>query len=103
MRISDYMQSRLSLLSVNDINDNNVESTNSGSVSFMDMLKEKLDDVNEKQIKADEATEAFISGDDVDIHELMLITEEAKMSLQLAVQVRNKLVEAYQEINKMQL
>ena len=29
MRISDYMQSRLSLLSVNDINDNNVESTNS--------------------------------------------------------------------------
>jgi flagellar hook-basal body complex protein FliE len=97
------MQSRLSLLSVNDINDNNVESTNSGSVSFMDMLKEKLDDVNEKQIKADEATEAFISGDDVDIHELMLITEEAKMSLQLAVQVRNKLVEAYQEINKMQL
>ena len=57
----------------------------------MDMLKEKLDDVNEKQIKADEATEAFISGDDVDIHELMLITEEAKMSLQLAVQVRNKL------------
>ncbi|SCN21302.1 Flagellar hook-basal body complex protein FliE [Clostridium sp. N3C] len=103
MRISDYMQSRLSLLSVNDINDNNVESTNFGSVSFMDMLKEKLDDVNEKQIKADEATEAFISGDDVDIHELMLITEEAKMSLQLAVQVRNKLVEAYQEINKMQL
>jgi flagellar hook-basal body complex protein FliE len=97
------MQSRLSLLSVNDINDNNVESTNFGSVSFMDMLKEKLDDVNEKQIKADEATEAFISGDDVDIHELMLITEEAKMSLQLAVQVRNKLVEAYQEINKMQL
>ncbi len=103
MRISDYMQSRLSLLSVNDINDNNVESTNFGSVSFMDMLKEKLDDVNEKQIKADEATEAFISGDDIDIHELMLITEEAKMSLQLAVQVRNKLVEAYQEINKMQL
>lgn len=103
MRISDYMQSRLSLLSVNDINDNNVESTNFGSVSFMDMLKEKLDDVNEKQIKADEATEAFISGDDVDIHELMLITEEAKMSLQLAVQVRNKLVEAYQEINRMQL
>jgi flagellar hook-basal body complex protein FliE len=49
------------------------------------------------------ATEAFISGEDLNIHEVMLITEEAKMSLQLAVQVRNKLVEAYQEINRMQL
>ena len=69
----------------------------------MDTLKEKLGEVNEKQIAADVATEAFISGEDIDIHEVMLITEEAKMSLQLAVQVRNKLVEAYQEINRMQL
>lgn len=103
MRVNDYLQSRLSLLSVNDNNNKNVEESNSNSLSFFDTLKEKLDEVNEKQIAADVATEAFISGDDIDIHELMLITEEAKMSLQLAVQVRNKLVEAYQEINKMQL
>ncbi|NLM36185.1 MAG: flagellar hook-basal body complex protein FliE [Clostridiales bacterium] len=103
MRVNDYLQSRLSLLSVNDNNNKNVEESNSNSLSFFDTLKEKLDEVNEKQIAADVATEAFISGDDIDIHELMLITEEAKMSLQLAVQVRNKLVEAYQEINRMQL
>ena len=102
MRVNDYLQSRLSLLSVNDNNNKNVEESNSNSLSFFDTLKEKLDEVNEKQIAADVATEAF-SSDDIDIHELMLITEEAKMSLQLAVQVRNKLVEAYQEINRMQL
>lgn len=103
MKINDYLQSRVSLLSVNDNKEKNVDESNSSSLSFFDTLKEKLDEVNEKQINADVATEAFISGEDVDIHELMLITEEAKMSLQLAVQVRNKLVEAYQEINRMQL
>jgi len=103
MKINDYLQSRLSLLSVNDNKDNNIEESSSNSMSFMDTLKEKLGEVNEKQIAADVATEAFISGEDIDIHEVMLITEEAKMSLQLAVQVRNKLVEAYQEINRMQL
>lgn len=103
MKINDYLQSRLSLLSVNDNKDNNIEESSSNSMSFMDTLKEKLGEVNEKQIAADVATEAFISGEDINIHEVMLITEEAKMSLQLAVQVRNKLVEAYQEINRMQL
>jgi flagellar hook-basal body complex protein FliE len=103
MKINDYLQSRLSLLSVNDNKDKNIEESSSNSMSFMDTLKEKLGEVNEKQIAADVATEAFISGEDINIHEVMLITEEAKMSLQLAVQVRNKLVEAYQEINRMQL
>ncbi|NLP27328.1 MAG: flagellar hook-basal body complex protein FliE [Clostridia bacterium] len=103
MKVNDYLQSRLSLLSVNENKDKNIEESNSSSVSFMDTLKEKLDEVNEKQVAADVATEAFISGEDIDIHELMLITGEAKMSLQLAVEVRNKLVEAYQEINRMQL
>ena len=75
---------------------------NEGS-DFLSMLKEKLDSVNDKQITAEETTESFIKGEDVDIHEVMLATEEAKMSLELAVQIRNKLVEAYQELNRMQL
>lgn len=72
-------------------------------ISFFDTLKEKLDEVNEKQVKAEDLTESFIKGDNVDIHEVMLGTEEAKMSLELAVQIRNKIVEAYQEISRMQL
>jgi flagellar hook-basal body complex protein FliE len=71
--------------------------------SFIDTLKEKLDAVNDKQLEAENITEQFIKGEEADIHEVMLATEEAKMSLELAVQIRNKIVEAYQEINRMQL
>ncbi|OFI06803.1 flagellar hook-basal body complex protein FliE [Clostridium acetireducens DSM 10703] len=70
---------------------------------FSKTLKEKLDKVNDAQVKAENSTESFIKGDDKDIHTLMLDTEEAKMSLELAVQIRNKMVEAYQELNRMQL
>lgn len=81
---------------------NNTESKNEGK-SFLDTLKSKLDEVNDQQIAADNATQSYIKGDDIDIHQVMLSQEEAKMSLELAVQVRNKIVEAYQELNRMQL
>jgi flagellar hook-basal body complex protein FliE len=72
-------------------------------VSFIDTLKEKLNEVNDKQIEAENVTEQFVKGEGSDIHEVMLATEEAKMSLELAVQIRNKIVEAYQEITRMQM
>ncbi|MGL4761244.1 MAG: flagellar hook-basal body complex protein FliE [Sarcina sp.] len=74
-----------------------------GIVSFSKTLKEQLDIVNDKQIEADIATQKMIQGEDIAIHEVMLAGEEAKISLQLAVQVRNKLVEAFQEINRTQI
>lgn len=73
------------------------------SESFFDTLKQKLDEVNEKQIEAENKTEQFVKGEETDIHEVMLSTEEAKLSLELAVQIRNKIVEAYQEINRTQM
>lgn len=86
-----------------NIKDNKTEKADSSSSNFLDILKEKLDAVNEKQIAAEDTTESFIKGDETDIHKVMLDTEEAKMSLELAVQIRNKLVEAYQELSRMQL
>lgn len=76
---------------------------NNSSNTFKDLLKENLDKVNQEQIEADNITNDFISGKDVDVHEMILSMEEAKMSLQLAIQVRNKVVEAVQELNRMQL
>lgn len=75
------------------------DNTNKG---FGSVLMDKLNQVNDMQVNADNATESFIKGDDIDVQDVMLSTEEAKMSLDLAVQVRNKLVDAYQEFNKMQ-
>ena len=82
--------------------DSSTSSDNSG-LSFVDTLKQKLDDVNNQQLEADAVTNAFIKGDNVDVHQVMISAEEAKQSLEMAVQIRNKLVEAFQEINKMQL
>lgn len=84
-------------LSTNNIETNNEENT------FSSLLTEKLNEVNNLQIQANNITNEFIAGGDVSIHEVMLATEEAKMALQLAVQVRNKLLDAYQELSKMQL
>lgn len=86
----------------NDIN-NKIQEKKEENNGFSHMLKNKLDQVNEKQIKAEETTNNFLQGEETDIHKVMLDSEEAKLSVELAVQVRNKLIEAYQELNRMQL
>ena len=73
------------------------------STNFLDTLKEKLNEVNDSQIEAENLTQKFIKGEEDDIHKVMLSTEEARLSLELAVQIRNKLVDAYGEFNRMQI
>src|ERR671933_297718 len=51
--------------------------------------------------KADASSLAMAKGDPIDIHEVMLNTEQASLGFSMAVQVRNKLVEAYQEVMRM--
>lgn len=73
------------------------------SIGFAETLKSKLNEVNDKQIESENVTERFIKGEDVPVHEVMMKAEEAKLSLQLAVEIRNKVMEAYQELNRMQV
>lgn len=78
-------------------------SDKSNNVSFGDILKGALDSVNEAQLKADDETMKFVTGESPDMHEALIAAEEARMQMELLVQVRNKLVESYQEITRMQL
>ena len=71
--------------------------------SFGNVIKEQIQKLNDSQIKADQMTESFIKGEVEDLHAVMIATEEARISLDLALQMRNKVVEAYKEINNMQL
>jgi len=52
---------------------------------------------------ADQASEAYAAGSGGDIHEVMILTEKADLSFRLATAVRNKLLEAYQEIMRIQV
>lgn len=81
----------------------NINKTSKSTGSFASTLKNTLDKINEMQVVSDEKTAAFVAGEDVEIHEVMLAAEEAKLSLQFAVEIRNKIVEAYEELNNMQL
>lgn len=71
--------------------------------SFSNVISDAINKVNEAQINADNKVEALINGEDVTMHEVMLSMEESQLSMQLLIEVRNKVVEAYQEINRVQL
>ena len=73
------------------------------NISFKDIVNNELEKLNNQRLQADKLTEDFISGSVNDLHTVLIATDEARLSLELAVQVRNKLVEAYKEINNMQL
>lgn len=75
----------------------------SESVSFGDVLKGYIDDTNGKIVEANSVTKGFVKGDDVNIDEVMIKGQEASLSLQFLTQTRDKLVEGYKELTRMQL
>ncbi|WAA10710.1 flagellar hook-basal body complex protein FliE [Fervidibacillus albus] len=71
--------------------------------SFSNMLKNAIDEVNEAQIQADELTEKLALGENVELHEVMIAAEKASITLNASMEIRNKVIEAYQEIMQMQV
>lgn len=107
MNVNQYIPtsgiySNSNIAATSSSNDSN-NSSDSNAVDFSAILKEKLDSVNNQEVSANNTTNDFIEGKDVNIDQVMLSTSEAQMSLNMAVQVRNKIVEAYQELDKMQV
>lgn len=76
---------------------------NSEAISFGKLLEKSLSDVNATQLDADRAIKELVAGRNKNIHETMLAIEKADMSFKLAMQVRNKVIEAYKEIMRMQV
>jgi flagellar hook-basal body complex protein FliE len=71
--------------------------------SFGDILKDSVDKVNLYQAQADTAIKELVAGRNKNIHETMLTIERADTSLKLMMQVRNKILDAYKEIMRMQV
>ncbi|WP_022851949.1 flagellar hook-basal body complex protein FliE [Limisalsivibrio acetivorans] len=72
-------------------------------VDFSDLLKNALQDVNSAQVEADEAVQSVLNGETNDIHSTMIALQKADVSLKLMLEVRNKILEAYQEVMRTQL
>ena len=69
--------------------------------SFQDTLAGLVSDVNSQLNESDQLTQDFAIGKNKNIHEVMIAAEKAGISLKFLLQIRNKLLDAYQEIMRM--
>ncbi|SHJ02483.1 flagellar hook-basal body complex protein FliE [Desulfofundulus thermosubterraneus] len=74
-----------------------------GAPGFGRMLARALEEVNNAQVRADRVGLDFLTGRVQELHQVTIAMEEARIMMSLAVEVRNKIVEAYQEISRMQV
>lgn len=74
-----------------------------GASSFGEMLEKAVEKTNELQAQSDQAIHELVAGKAKNVHETMLTIERADMSLKLMMQVRNKVLDAYREIMRMQV
>ncbi|AKL84388.1 flagellar hook-basal body complex protein FliE [Bacillus atrophaeus] len=83
---------------------NNSQKTDSSNqTSFSELLKNSISSLNESQVQSDNYTNALAAGKDVNLDEVMIAAQKASISLTAATEFRNKAVEAYQEIMRMQM
>jgi flagellar hook-basal body complex protein FliE len=80
-----------------------VKESSDPAASFKDMVKHAAAEVNRLQSEADTAAVATATGDLEDVHRATIAMQKAKLALDLTIQVRNKVIEAYQEIMRMQV
>lgn len=76
---------------------------NEGSLSFKDLLEKAFESANGAQHDAERAAQLLATGQIDDVHQVTILTEKANLSLQLMISIRNKVIDAYQEISRMQV
>jgi flagellar hook-basal body complex protein FliE len=77
--------------------------TEKTQTSFSDVLKESISKVGELEKEADQEVEKLVTMESKDIHNTMIAIEKADLTFQLMMQIRNKIIDAYQEIMRMQI
>jgi len=70
---------------------------------FGNLFKGLVNNVSQAQAESSELTQKFIEGGDVEIHEVMIAGEKAKTSLQLLMEIRNKSLDMYKELTRIQI
>lgn len=70
---------------------------------FKSYLKGALDTLSESQAQSNQATQALMNGNMDNLHQVMITAEKASVTMQTTLEIRNKVIEAYQEIMRMQV
>ena len=70
---------------------------------FGEILKDAISTVNELQKQSDQEIQKLMTGESQDLHNTVIAMQKADLSFQMMMQVRNKIVQAYQEIMRMQM
>lgn len=74
-----------------------------GGASFKETLNNFLSDVNDMQKKADQSIQKMVAGEITDVHQVMSSVEEASTAFNMMMEIRNKVMDAYQEIMRIRL
>lgn len=74
-----------------------------GAPSFKDFMLEAIDQVNAVQLDADHSVEQLLTGGDVNPAEVLTAVQKADLSFRMMLQVRNKLMQAFQEIKELRI
>ena len=98
MDISNISQ----VLSNNDIKDFNVDK-NQKKINFGEILNEALNKVNDDQNFADEMDRMLATGEVDNVHEVTIAAQKAQLTLNLAVEIKSQLMDAYKEIMRLQI
>lgn len=72
-----------------------------GAGSFGDLLKGLVEEANDQHASSDQLVESLAKGEPTDVHRVMMAMTEADLSFRMLLEVRNRLVDAYQEIQRM--
>lgn len=70
---------------------------------FVDWVTKEAESLNTQLLQAQQGVQRLATGDAANLHDVMLQLEQARLALQLATQVRSRVIEAYQEVMRMQV
>ncbi|TNE71804.1 flagellar hook-basal body complex protein FliE [bacterium] len=76
---------------------------NQSGPTFADMIKGAINSVDEASKTAEQQAEDVVSGKTENVHEVMISLQKAQLSFQLMLEIRNKALETYQELSRMQI
>jgi flagellar hook-basal body complex protein FliE len=79
------------------------EQNAAGGLSFKDMLVDSVQQVNSMQLEADQAVETMFTGGEINPAEVLTAVQKADLAFRLTMQMRNKLMEVYQEIKDIRI